>query len=274
MRHARVAALALTATLLAACGDQSTPTAPAMPSAPNLVTNGTPTGSAYGNVGALLIDIGGDGSLNAICTGTLISSTVFLTAAHCTDNPAGTAYYVSFQPDVLPLSLAMPLIKATAAYTHPAYQFPYNDLGVVILPAGTTTGITPATLPTLGFLDGLLARGGKAHTDAINVGYGVASLGQGDLTTGLDGVRKMAETRIQQLRDDFLVLMSNAVKAGKGGTCFGDSGGPVFLAGQSANLTVAVTSYTTNAGCHAHAGFVRLDTESARAFLDDFVALP
>lgn len=278
MHYARITALALAAMVIGACAEQPTTTQPTRTLAPSelpsLITNGTPTGTSYGYVGAVLIDEFGDGSINALCTGTLISPTVLLTAGHCTENPAGTKIYVSFQPDVLPLSLAAPMILATSFATHPQYSFPYNDIGVVILPAGSTTGITPAVLPSLGYLDEILARGGKGTTNTINVGYGVASLGRAKLTSGLDGVRKVqTDTRIQQLRSEFLILQNNAVNAGKGATCYGDSGGPVFLE-SSATLIVGVTSFGTDVGCQVHAGFVRLDTQAARSFLAGYVTLP
>ena len=43
--------------------------------------------------------------------------------------------------------------------------------------------------------------------------------------------------------------------AGTGGTCFGDSGGPVFLDGE----IVAVTSYTYNGVCRYLGGYQRVD---------------
>lgn len=104
MRYTRSAgtatALLLTAAALA-CNDAPAPTAPVPDRLPQ-ITNGTPTGSAYGNVGALLIDEDADGVLDGICSGSLIAPTVFLTAGHCTANPPGAVYYVSFAPDVLP----------------------------------------------------------------------------------------------------------------------------------------------------------------------------
>jgi hypothetical protein len=46
------------------------------------ITYGTPDGNAHPNVGLLVARIGT--GFFAICSGTLVSPTVFLTAGHCT----------------------------------------------------------------------------------------------------------------------------------------------------------------------------------------------
>ena len=46
---------------------------------------------------------------------------------------------------------------------------------------------------------------------------------------------------------------------GRGGTCSGDSGGPVFLGAPSSNLIVAVTSFGLNAICRGTDFAYRLD---------------
>jgi secreted trypsin-like serine protease len=87
-------------------------------------------------------------------------------------------------------------------------------------------------------------------------------------------VRKVqTDTRLQRLYPDFLVLQNNAVNAGKGATCYGDSGGPVFLETNN-RLIVGLTSFGTDEGCRVHSGFVRLDTQAARSFLANYVTLP
>ena len=58
---------------------------------------------------------------------------------------------------------------------------------------------------------------------------------------------------------------------GNGGTCYGDSGGPNFL---GTTGVVAAITITGDAVCRATNVDYRLDTASARAFLDDYVALP
>src|SRR5215208_4124946 len=99
----RPAALALPALLAiaAACADPAAPPAPgAAASPPRLIVNGTPTGGDFANVGALMFDFDENGKiegLDQLCTVSLISPTVFLTAAHCVSFLPPTAQlYVTF----------------------------------------------------------------------------------------------------------------------------------------------------------------------------------
>ena len=58
---------------------------------------------------------------------------------------------------------------------------------------------------------------------------------------------------------------------GDGGTCYGDSGGPNFL---GTSTTLAAITITGDYVCRATNVTYRLDTASARDFLDEYVALP
>jgi hypothetical protein len=58
---------------------------------------------------------------------------------------------------------------------------------------------------------------------------------------------------------------------GNGGTCYGDSGGPNFLG--TTDIIAAIT-ITGDAVCRSTNVVYRLDTESARAFLGQYVTLP
>jgi hypothetical protein len=250
-----------------ACADNASVTGPnaRIPDGPQLISNGQPTGSAYGGVGVLLIDQGADRTINFVCSGSLISPTVFLTAGHCILGP-GTDYYISFLPDVIPLPPASQLIKASTAFSASN-----TDVGAVILPAGSTTGIPVYDLPSLGLIDALKKGGVLARETAIVVGYGVSSLHRGPLTSGLDGVRKFAETKVLSIKGQFLEIADAHGRSDQGGTCGGDSGGPVFLASDP-SVIVATTTAGFPEGCHAIGIYTRLDTEAALSFLSEFVA--
>jgi hypothetical protein len=270
MRISNLVRAVLPASLVVAiaCGDPSasSPTAPStrMPDGPQLISNGQPTGSAYGGVGAVLIDVGGNGVIDFICSGSLISPTVYLTAGHCIFG-AGTVYYISFAPDVIPLPPVSALIQSTTAFASSD-----DDLGVIILPAGSTTGRPMYELPTLGLLDELNERGGLARDRGVIVGYGVSRL-VGMQTTPLDGVRKVATTKILDVVGTFIITAGAQGESSHGGVCFGDSGGPLFLANEDPNLIVGVASVVRHEGCQAYAGHIRLDTPTALAFLGQYV---
>ncbi len=60
-----------------------------------------PDGTAHPNVGALL-RARADGSLTIVCSGTLVTSRVFLTAGHCSDylfSLGQSTAYVTFDPN-------------------------------------------------------------------------------------------------------------------------------------------------------------------------------
>ncbi len=62
---------------------------------------------------------------------------------------------------------------------------------------------------------------------------------------------------------------------GDGGTCYGDSGGPNFLgAGSTETNIVAAVTVTGDTMCRSTNVVYRLDTQSARSFLGQFVTLP
>lgn len=274
MRLAK-ALLALPLLASVACSDQSLPTA-AAPSAPRFIIGGELTGSSFGNVGAVLYDFGGDGvdADDWYCTGSLISTTVFLTAAHCLEFlPAGAQVYVSFDPDMGAKSRK--LIAARAFHYDPLFPGTQNDphdIGVVILPSDKTKGIAPLSLPPAGYLDGLAAQNGLKDQLFVNVGYGGDATASGIPTISYDGVRKVSKSPFQALENFWLVLNMNGNATGEGGDCYGDSGGPKFLDGNT--TMVVATVVTGDVPCRATSKDYRLDTRPARAFLGQFVPLP
>ena len=277
MKLHSAAVLALASIGLAACAEP--PASPLAPSAPSAIVNGTYTGSSFPSVGGLLFDYDENGVIDGndlFCTGSLISPTVFLTAAHCvtsSDTPPGSQWYVSFAPDLY--AKGIKVIKAEAYYYDPEYghdQANLHDLAVIILPANSTKGLTPYSLPTRGELDLLSAKG--ALNDAIfyNVGYGTSATRTGIPDFSYDGRRYVSESEFMGLQKYWLGLLMNQSATGLGGDCYGDSGGPKLL---KSNPTVVYATVTTgDYNCRATTWDYRTDTDDARAFLGRFVTLP
>lgn len=279
----RLTALAVAgvcAAILSACADVSGPVESSAASPPNLIVNGQPTGNLFPSVGALLFDYNRDGKLDGddeFCTGSLISPTVFLTAAHCVTDfaytPPGSQWYVSFAPDLYAKNIRT--IKAVSYAWDPAYGHDnanLHDLAVIILPDGSTKGLTPYRLPTLGELDALQAQNGLKDAIFYNVGYGTSATRTGRPGFPYDGQRSYSQSVFSSLQPYWLELLMNTSATGLGGDCYGDSGGPKFL---STNMGVVYATVTTgDMNCRATTKDYRTDTQSARDFLGQFVKLP
>ena len=279
MRFAKYAStLALLAAYTTACDVAATPELVSGPAARARIVNGSPTGSAYGNVGALLFDYNADGvdGGDEWCTGSLITPTVFLTAAHCIVTPytpPGSQFYVTFAPDLFARS--MKAIAATGVVYDPAYghdQANLHDLALVFLPAGSTRGITPLNLPRAGALDELAAKGQLSKTLFVNVGYGTSATRTGAPGFPFDGLRSYSRSEFMGLQPTWLGLLMNTSATGEGGDCYGDSGGPKFIDGDASTIYATVT--TGDYPCRATTWDWRLDTPDARAFLAKYVKLP
>ena len=233
----------------------------------NAITYGSPDGNAHPEVGALLAPQAYSDGTWATCSGTLISSTVFLTAAHCDqgvsrvavtfdsiyNSKTGTTYWGTWYADP----------NFNQAQSDP------QDVAVVVFDK-PVKGITPARLPRAGSLDS--AKSGDRFT---SVGYGAQSvtIDKGPTFHYAD-TRFVATGGLNSLNPSWLRISMNPAK-GDGGTCYGDSGGPNFLgAGATETDIVAGTTITGDFMCRATNVDYRMDTASARAFLGRFVTLP
>ena len=231
------------------------------------ITYGTRDGNRHPEVGALLApEAYADGTW-AACSGTLISPTVFLTAAHCDLGVSRVAVTFDAAYDAETGTSYRGTWHADPGYTQ-AQNDPH-DIAVVVFDV-PVTGITPARLPAAGSLDGL-----RAGTRFTSVGYGAQSvtIDHGPSFHYAD-VRYVATGGLLALNPSWLRISMNPAR-GDGGTCYGDSGGPNFLgAGATETDIVAAITITGDAMCRATNVDYRLDTASARSFLGQYVTLP
>ena len=162
------------------------------------------------------------------------------------------------------------LIAATAI-TNPAYKGSgYRDDVSLLRLADPVTGIEPAELPPLGYLDTL---GLTQQTQLTTVGYGTSEKevvkGEGP-TFPFAGDRWYGIGSFNSLTKEQLKMSQNQAH-GDSGACYGDSGGPTFLGAgaDEGDVVVAVTSTGDNP-CYSTNVSARTDSPSARAFLSEY----
>lgn len=256
------------------------------------ITGGEPDGNGHPNV-AMMVYYQPDGRFR--CSATLVSPTVLVTAAHCTEGVRGKTIvtFESVSP-ALPraaddtgngqsqtgYTAPVPGWLTGTSHTHPLWdgELQLNDLhdvGVIVLDAPYTDA-TPATLPPLNYLETLSQGNGGLNKQTFElVGYGVyfdkPAEGPQKPVAVRDLTRRFTTAVGQNATSQVLKLAENKndSRAG-GGSCFGDSGGPVFQGG----YLVADTSFGASQFCRSFGGYYRLDIADARAFLDDFVTVP
>jgi Trypsin len=234
---------------------------PALPAA--AITYGVPDGNEHPNVGGLVAPEPYPDGTSIYCSGTLIAPTVFLTAAHC--GTEGERVLVTFDTAYQ----AGDPVYAGTFHADPLYnqsQSDPHDIAVVVLDS-PVAGITPARLPEAGSLSGV-----SAGQPITAVGYGAyrVTMGAGGATFWYDDVRMRSTGSLNAVTKSWLRISQNPA-TGDGGACYGDSGGPNFLG--TTDIVAAIT-ITGDAVCRATNVAYRLDTESARAFLGQYVRLP
>jgi V8-like Glu-specific endopeptidase len=226
------------------------------------VTDGELDGNGHPYVGLMVAQDAGGRPLWR-CSGTLLSSRLFLTAGHCTESPAAHVE-IWFDSDVesgIPGN-GYPFDGDVGGtpYTHPSYNpnaFYVFDLGAVVLDKPMKMN-QYGRLPRLDQLDALKV-GQSTRFTAVGYGLQEAFPDAASWKENNVRVRMVAHPYLVQINGgivgDFSLLLSN--NAYSGGTCFGDSGGPNFLG--TSTVIAGVTSFGLNGNCAGTGGVYRVD---------------
>jgi hypothetical protein len=210
------------------------------------------------------------------CSGSLLTDRVFLTAGHCTDQDAEESPVMAriwfhqdvggqFNPPSVPVDPRTgypemcieddPLcVESTSLFDFGFDNFAgfpnIRDVGLIILPEDQAVDLPEyGVLAPAGFLDDVLAGARGQVDDTFTVaGYGVTRSSPSAAQTLSFRERLMALTQLVNLNrssntSGFNLQLSDAPGGGRGGSCFGDSGGPVFYGGLSSNVIVGVNSW-------------------------------
>lgn len=236
------------------------------------------------------------------CSGSLLSPTVFLTAGHCADTVGGAVtariYFqqdagVNYDPatEIDPVSgypeyCADGTLGVTCATVSEGNIYNYGFTGSLTIPQTHDLGILildqPISLneygqlPEANFLDQFATSRGTQDILFTASGYGLTYKEQvqnGKLNISYRE-RLMAEATLVNLNSAWNAgfnLQTNGNGAGKGGTCNGDSGGPVFFGDYTSNLIVGVTSFGLNNLCRGTDFAYRIDQPDVLGWIQSFL---
>ena len=134
-------------------------------------------------------------------------------------------------------------------------------------------------IPDAGFLDSLAAARGTKNVLFTASGYGLRGKQEDHNGKPNETYRErlMALSALVNVRSALSYgfnLQTVGNSAGKGGTCNGDSGGPVFWGNFESNLIVAVTSFGLNELCRGTDFAYRIDQPDVLAWLAEHMYLP
>jgi len=275
--------LLFTSALLSACAD--VPTEAIDSPGPSFITADFQEDNVHTWVGLIALYDANDEFLGR-CSGSLISATVFLTAGHCIEGAssariwfaqdAGAHFDETTELDPVTgyphtcLPQAAPCVTSHEMYNYGWVGFvdftnyDPKDVAIVILDSPVTT-VGFGELAPVGTLDGWATGPGKPGVNLTITGYGISRV----LPAEVDHrERLMANVSLINLRSaqnaGFMVQVSSNRGNGRGGVCFGDSGGPLLYEGQ----IVGVASVNLNPTCNGGSTlFYRIDQAAVQTWI-------
>jgi hypothetical protein len=224
------------------------------------------------------------------CSGTLISPTVMVTAGHCTEGvDEGRVYFAqsaapNYDPNAFggwggdpttgyPYENGVTFSVADNYGFHDFEGYPNTrDVGVVVLDSPVQPANGFGILPEPGAIDRYVAEKLAGKGSKKDIRFTVSGYGLSDQ----DPVPVSFRERLQATSylvnheagvTDFNLQTTANASQGKGGTCNGDSGGPVFFYGT--NIIAAVTSFGMNPQCKGLDFSYRLDRPEVLAWIND-----
>ena len=237
------------------------------------------------------------GEFSHRCSGSLISPTKLVTAGHCTAaNSGAVTARVYFQQDAganfdpatevdpitgYPETCAPGTLGSYCATSHELFDFGFvgltipetHDAGLVILDQAIYLSEYGELAPA-GTLDALAQARGTKNTVFTVSGYGLTLRVQDHSALANVSFRSrlMARATLVNLRsalNDGYNLQTQGNGNGRGGTCSGDSGGPVFLGDARSNQIVGITSFGLNALCRGTDFAYRTDRAAVIEWIGD-----
>src|SRR5215203_3956979 len=233
------------------------------------------------------------------CSGSLLDPYNFLTAGHCVvgadraiiyfQQDAGVNYDPASQLDPVtgyPEYCAAGTLGVVCATSDEIYNYGFpqplpnrHDVALVVLDQPINLS-EYGQLSEAGLLDKLATERGIQNVTFTASGYGLTY--KNEEHNGKPNVsfreRLMALSTLVNL-DSALFnagfnVQTSGNGAGKGGTCNGDSGGPIFYGGFESNLIVAVTSFGLNQLCRGTDFSYRIDQADVLQWLEEHMYTP
>lgn len=195
---------------------------------------------------------------DGLCTGTLISDTVVLTAAHCikggidAGQTGGRVYFGSGGSEDW-----IATRNITDLFAHRFYEGGLSsgyDIGLIRLASPAPVDITPLPLNPYALDESYI--GAQIRTVGFGANY---SDPDGQNQSGF-GTKRQVQHAILDVNSERIVTGDSAVN-----TCQGDSGGPTFMRINDVEYIIAVTSFGAQ-GCRGESEQTRVDV-----FLDEFL---
>lgn len=185
------------------------------------------------------------------CSGTLITDTVVLTAAHCLDtatrgkrfneiSPSGLAIYVGEDPSVDLIS-HLYTVSDVEIYSSYDRRGLTDDIALIQL-SSAVTEVTPVP-----FLPSSLALSSSDAGATVNfAGFGQTETGSSGVLMQVDGAIGGLGCAVSGCSGSGDSATQVSYSQPTSGPCFGDSGGPMFIERSGTAYVAGVTSYGDN----------------------------